>query len=1168
MAKAIRRVALLLTFSLLILTSTVGVASSQAGNGKYDADGDRLIEVSNLEQLDAIRYDLDGDGIPDSDSDAAAYAAAFPANASETVCNNCNGYELARSLDFQDVGSYASGRVATKWTAGDGWLPIARGVSVYAFRTIFEGNEHTISNLYIGRPDRYSVGLIAYSNFPSVVRNLGVVNVDITGRSGGGVVGDNQGEIRNSYSTGRISSTGGRVGGLVARNGVLITNSYSTAAVSGGGQVGGLVGVNSNEGRIVASYATGNVTGTGNSVGGLAGANLGSIKDGFATGNVTGSVTGSENEYGVGGLVGLHLGIIDTSYATGNVIGNEIVGGLVGYFFTGQNDTTVIASYSTGSVSGETRVGGLVGYLRSQSGGISRIVASYSTGRVSGSTNIGGLVGSNHGTVSDTYWDTQTSGQTTGVGDGDPTGVQGRTTAQLQAPIGYTGIYSTWNADLDNADGDDNSATETDDFWDFGTSNQYPALKADVDGNGTPTWQEFGGQRGDVPTYTPPEAPTGLTAMEPEPTQITFSWTAPSDNGGAPITAYDLRHIETGAADKSDANWTLKEDVWTTGSGPLQYSLTGLTGSTEYDVQVRAVNAAGESEWSPTATETTAPPTAPEAPTGLTARVVSGEARVVLSWTTPANTGGAPITGYRIEASDDGNSSWTEVDTTTGGGTVYTDDGDDGDGPMFGVEDVRHYRVSAVNSAGEGAPSNVAKAEDLVARYDADGDNMIDKAEVIAAINDYLFGEGDQAISKAEVIELINLYLFGPSTPHNRPGAPEGLTAAGNGQTRIDLSWTAPTDDGGADITGYRIEFSTDGSSWSDLEANTRSTSTSYSHSNLTAGSTRHYRVSAINSEGTGPASNVVTGTTDTGTTAGNTDTDRAALGALYNATDGANWGHKDNWQSEAPMGEWYGVTTDSEGRVTQLYLAGNQLSGEIPAELGDLTNLEVLELPGNELTGEIPAELGNLPSLGSLALSANELTGEIPAELGDLPNLEWLGLSGNQLTGEIPAELGGLTNLEVLSLSGNQLTGEIPAELGGLTNLVRIHLQGNQLTGEIPAELGSLTNLAGLYLANNQLTGEIPAELGGLANLGRLHLQGNELTGEIPAELGSLTNLAGLLLSSNQLTGEIPAELGNLTNLEELALSSNQLTGCIPAGLRNTLNNDLEQVGLPFCGN
>ena len=95
------------------------------------------------------------------------------------------------------------------------------------------------------------------------------------------------------------------------------------------------------------------------------------------------------------------------------------------------------------------------------------------------------------------------------------------------------------------------------------------------------------------------------------------------------------------------------------------------------------------------------------------------------------------------------------------------------------------------------------------------------------------------------------------------PGAPTGLTATADGQTEIDLSWRAPSDDGGANITGYRIEVSTDGSNWSDLEANTRSTNTSYSHTGLTAGSTRHYRVSAINSEGTGPVSNVDDATTE-----------------------------------------------------------------------------------------------------------------------------------------------------------------------------------------------------------------------------------------------------------------------------------------------------------------
>ena len=152
----------------------------------------------------------------------------------------------------------------------------------------------------------------------------------------------------------------------------------------------------------------------------------------------------------------------------------------------------------------------------------------------------------------------------------------------------------------------------------------------------------------------------------------------------------------------------------------------------------------------------------------------------------------------------------------------------------------------------------------LIDRYDTNNNDTIEKSEVIAAINDYLFGEEDEAISKAEVIGLINLYLFGPSTPHNAPGAPGGLTAAGNGQTRIDLSWSAPPSDGGTAITGYRIEVSEDRSTWTDLVANTGNAATSYSHTGLTAGTTRHYQVSAINSAGMGPASNIATGNTDT----------------------------------------------------------------------------------------------------------------------------------------------------------------------------------------------------------------------------------------------------------------------------------------------------------------
>ena len=417
---------------------------------------------------------------------------------------------------------------------------------------------------------------------------------------------------------------------------------------------------------------------------------------------------------------------------------------------------------------------------------------------------------------------------------------------------------------------------------------------------------------------------------------------------------------------------------------------------------------------------------------------------------------------------------------------------------------------------------------------------------------------------------------------------------------------------------------------------------------------------------------------------------DRAALVALYNATDGFNWTNNANWLSDAPIGQWYGVITDGSGRVTELHLDFNQLSGSIPPELGNLANLTGLFLGENQLSGSIPPELGNLTNLTVLYLDFNQLSGSIPPELGNLANLEYLFLFSNQLSGLIPSELGNLANLTVLYLAENQLSGSIPPELGNLANLdelflsgnqlsgcipeglglrdveindldilglsfcgevaddmaddmtddmaasspdrdalvvlynatdglnwtndanwlsdapigqwhgvitdgsgrvTELHLHFNQLSGSIPPELGNLANLKGLYLHNNQLSGSIPSELGNLANLETLFLgdnqlsgsippelgnlanlewlflSGNQLSGSIPPELGNLASLKGLNLASNQLSGPIPSELGNLANLEWLYLSGNQLTGCIPGSLRDVETNDLDILGLSFCG-
>ena len=179
------------------------------------------------------------------------------------------------------------------------------------------------------------------------------------------------------------------------------------------------------------------------------------------------------------------------------------------------------------------------------------------------------------------------------------------------------------------------------------------------------------------------------------------------------------------------------------------------------------------------------------------------------------------------------------------------------------------------------------------------------------------------------------------------------------------------------------------------------------------------------------------------------------ALVALYNATDGPNWKDNTNWLTDAPLGDWAGVSANTitgNGRVvgecvTQLWLNGNRLKGELPAELGSLLSLAELDLSNNQLSGAIPAQLGSLPTLQRLDLSDNQLSGEIPAQLGGLPTLQRLDLSDNQLSGEIPAQLGGLPTLQRLDLSDNQLSGEIPAQLG---NIPTLYLDGNRLTGRV----------------------------------------------------------------------------------------------------------------------
>ena len=235
----------------------------------------------------------------------------------------------------------------------------------------------------------------------------------------------------------------------------------------------------------------------------------------------------------------------------------------------------------------------------------------------------------------------------------------------------------------------------------------------------------------------------------------------------------------------------------------------------------------------------------------------------------------------------------------------------------------------------------------------------------------------------------------------------------------------------------------------------------------------------------------------------GSAASDREALEAFYDATGGSGWTNSAGWKTSAPLGSWHGVKTDASGRVTELRLGDNGLTGSIPAALGSLGALEWLDLDSNELNGSIPGGLESLSNLVVLRLSWNELSGSIPGWLGNMPSLLVLYLLGNELTGGIPEELGDL-NLWGLGLSWNDLSvGPIPAWMRSYTNLRRLYLSGSDVTGGIPAWLGSRTNLRDLFLDSNELTGSIPSAVGSLANLERLNLAYNwGLSGSLPTGL------------------------------------------------------------------
>jgi hypothetical protein len=420
-------VALVGVLSVSVAVGTVGAQSApDCSTVSYNGDGTEAnpYEVGGVDQLQCIEEQgLDANYVQVSDIDASG----------TSEWNNGKGFEPIGELNFR------------------------REVE---FNGTFNGQNHDITGLTINRSSEKNIGLFGAVGSAGKVTNVSILNIDIDGSLGvGGLVGFNFiGTTTESYATGDVNGSTG-VGGLVGNNeDGTITESYANVSVNGSTAVGGLVGGNL-QGTINGSYANGPVNGSLN-VGGLvgintAGVNKGTISESYATGTVdghrsvgglvgsgpgrvseshaNGSVNGS---FDVGGLVGDNIGPVSDSYADGSVNGSRRVGGLVG-----KNAVVNISeSYATGDVNGDSEVGGLVG----ENGG--NVKRSYATGSVSGNDVVGGLVGRNDndaGTVTESYWDTETTGQQ------DSEGGTGLTTSEMTGSAATSNMQgfdftSTW----------------------------------------------------------------------------------------------------------------------------------------------------------------------------------------------------------------------------------------------------------------------------------------------------------------------------------------------------------------------------------------------------------------------------------------------------------------------------------------------------------------------------------------------------------------------------------------------------------------------------------------------------------------------------------------------------------------------------------------------------
>ena len=640
-----------------------------------------------------------------------------------------------------------------------------------------------------------------------------------------------------------------------------------------------------------------------------------------------------------------------------------MVGGLVG---SNSTDGRIMSSYAAGAVSGDYGVGGLLGFNL----GKSVVIGSYAVGRVSGGDGIGGFLGWDYVSLqtTDSYWDIETSGQSRGVGTGPASGAEGKTTSELQTPTTYTGLYLHWDTDIDDADGDGHETTGTDDPWDFGSNDQYPALRADFDGDGEATWEEFGSQprEGGPPSQTPPPPPTSEVIPSVSSPGSCTNGTAVENPGENPAFVRDCTILLQGRdtlAGSSTLNWSadLPINRWhgitVRGSPPrvVEINLSSRPVSGRIPPEFGQLSALTELDFR--GNDLTGG-ISPELAELSELRHLDLHGNLLLGGTIPPGLGNLSKLEY-LDLNATGLTGGIPTELGTLSNLQRLDLGQNrltGSIPreIASLSKLKSLSLHKNNLTGD-IPSELAKLSNLeflylmTNRLTGSIPPELGQLSNLSALNlskNRLTGEIPQEL--AYLFELFSLRLRGNQLTGEIPSWISDLSRMDS----LDLSQnqlTGPISLGIGDLSYLTLLY---------LFGN--------------------------NLSGPIPSS----------------------LGRLSRLGDLK----LDHNQLTGPIPR----ELANLSRLQVMGLSHNNLTGEIPGDFGRLSELRALLLQNNRLTGNIPPELGGLKKLKYLYLSDNELSGPIPPRFAALSELVTLQVAGNALTGCIPWLLASRVQLEI----------------------------------------------------------------------------------------------------------------------------------------------------------